>query len=34
MNNLTATTLAAHFPAVSPEIRRALENKSPSPLQR
>ena len=29
MNNLTATTLAAHFPAVSPEIRRALENKKP-----
>lgn len=29
MNDLTATTLAAHFPAVSPEIRRALENKKP-----
>ena len=29
MNNLTATTLAAHFPAVSPEIRRELENKKP-----
>ena len=29
MNNLTATTLAAHFPAVAPEIRRALENKKP-----
>ena len=29
MNNLTATPLAAHFPAVAPEIRRALENKKP-----
>ena len=29
MNNLTATTLAAHFPAVAPEIFRALENEKP-----
>lgn len=29
MNNLTAINLAAHFPAVAPEIRRALENEKP-----
>ena len=29
MNNLTATTLAAHFPAVAPEIFRTLENEKP-----
>lgn len=29
MNNLTATILAAHFPAVAPEILRALENEKP-----
>lgn len=29
MNNLSATTLTAHFPAVAPEIRRVLENKKP-----
>ena len=29
MNNLSTTTLAAHFPAVAPEILRALEMKSP-----
>ena len=29
MNNLTATTLAAHFPTVAPEIFRTLENEKP-----
>lgn len=29
MNRLTATTLAAHFPAVAPEIFRALKNEKP-----
>ena len=29
MNSLSVTTLAAHFPAVAPEIRRALENEKP-----
>ena len=29
MSTLTATTLAAHFPAVAPEIFRALENEKP-----
>lgn len=29
MNNLTMTILAAHFSAVAPEIRRALENEKP-----
>lgn len=30
MNNLTMTILAAHFSAVAPENRRALENEKPS----
>lgn len=29
MNSLSAHTLSAHFPAVAPEIRRALGNEKP-----
>ena len=29
MNNFNTATLAAHFPAVAPEILRALENEKP-----